>query len=620
MGTQNHNLPKPIFGGSIWVLLSSITITTLYFNTKLLDPFNSPKLVIVIISSAWLFGHLILSYRSRRIELKSTEALILIICVTFMISLTTSLLMTDVTVVGLIGESQRRNGYLAYLSLIIIFLYSSRFINSFQILKFFKVSIAVGLLLGIYGIMQISGKDFVVWNNPYNSMIATVGNPNFASALLAILVLLATSSLLQTHTSNLYKILAILFIILALISIVRSNSRQGLIVVGFGYIFYLSISLLLNKSRFKFYVLPILIFIFLLSILGMLQKGPLAQYLYKDSVSVRGFYWRAGFKMFQDNPIFGVGLDRYGSSFKLWREPEYPLRYGFDITSSNAHNTFIQLFATGGIFVGLSYLILIIAVFIIGIKLVQNSPTELRPLNLGVLTAYFGFQCQSFISIDNIGVSIWGWVLGGAIVGLFADQKSKLAVNNKNSALNKKSTSSQVSLLQPLVSAIVLIPAIWVSSLLLQMESKSYEIRVIIESGAVEQNRELVLQKVREFEINPISDPFYVFQGATSLVNAGYVKEAYEVVLKLNTIDPTNLYYLDWLARYHKTSNQINEEIKIRNQITKFDPWNAKNLFRLGELYQLSENNVLAKEYFNRIIVFAGKTDIANLARDKLAK
>ena len=48
--------------------------------------------------------------------------------------------------------------------------------------------------------------------------------------------------------------------------------------------------------------------------------------------------------------------------------------------------------------------------------------------------------------------------------------------------------------------------------------------------------------------------------------------------------------------------------------------WNAKNLFRLGELYELSENNVLAKDYFNKIIMFAGKTDIANLARDKLAK
>ncbi len=602
------------------MLLTSVVITTLYFNTKLLDPFNTPKLAIILMSSSWLFGHLILSYLSSRIILKSIEALILIICGTFIISLTLTLVMTDVFVIGLIGETQRRNGYLAYFSLTIIFLFTSRFMNSIQIHKLFKTSIVFGLILGIYGILQISGRDFVSWNNPYNSMIATVGNPNFASSLLAILVLLSSSAILQSYISNFYKILAILFIFLALISIIKSDSRQGLIVVGFGYIFYLSIIILFSKSRIKFYVLPIFLSIFLLSILGMLQKGPLTQYLYKDSVSVRGFYWRAGLKMFQDDPVFGVGLDRYGSSFKLWRESEYSVRYGFDITSSNAHNTFIQLFATGGFFVGLSYLIIVFTTFIIGIKLVQNSAPEMRKVSLGVLTSYFGFQCQSFISIDNIGVSIWGWLLGGTIIGLYVDQKKKLITDDKYTTFKNRPPFSHFSLLQPLISAIVLIPAVWGSILLLQMESKSYEIRVIVESGLVDQEREIIFQKVRELEKNVISDPFYIFQGATSLVNAGYLNEAYALILKLSSADPVNLYYLDWLARYHKSTNNLVEEIDIRNQITKFDPWNAKNLFALGELYELSGNKVLAQEYFSKIIKFAGKTELSDLARSKLVK
>ena len=95
----------------------------------------------------------------------------------------------------------------------------------------------------------------------------------------------------------------------------------------------------------------------------MLQVGPLERFLYKDSVSVRGYYWRAGIEMFNDNPLFGVGLDNYGSFFKEYREVGYPLKYGYSLTSTNAHNVFIQHFATGGIFVGTIYLILTAFVF-----------------------------------------------------------------------------------------------------------------------------------------------------------------------------------------------------------------------------------------------------------------
>jgi hypothetical protein len=38
------------------------------------------------------------------------------------------------------------------------------------------------------------------------------------------------------------------------------------------------------------------------ALVGMLQIGPLEKFLYKPSVSVRGYYWRAGLEMFKDYP------------------------------------------------------------------------------------------------------------------------------------------------------------------------------------------------------------------------------------------------------------------------------------------------------------------------------
>ena len=110
-----------------------------------------------------------------------------------------------------------------------------------------------------------------------------------------------------------------------------------------------------------------------LAIFGMLQKGPLTGLLYKPSVSVRGYYWNAAIEMFKSNPLTGVGFDSYGYYFKEFRSIEYPLRYGFELTSSNAHNTFLQLFATGGFFLGISYLTLVISTLLVGLKLVKKS-------------------------------------------------------------------------------------------------------------------------------------------------------------------------------------------------------------------------------------------------------
>ena len=64
--------------------------------------------------------------------------------------------------------------------------------------------------------------------------------------------------------------------------------------------------------------------------------------------------------MFLSSPLTGIGIDRYGAYFKEFRETQYSLNYGFDLTSSNAHNVPIQLFATGGIFVGGFYILILL--------------------------------------------------------------------------------------------------------------------------------------------------------------------------------------------------------------------------------------------------------------------
>jgi O-antigen ligase len=214
-----------------------------------------------------------------------------------------------------------------------------------------------------------------------------------------------------------------------LFAIYRSNARQGLLAYILGVGIFLVI-LLWGKSK-KLGVTAVLcgLSLVIISILGMLQTGPFEKYLYKASVSIRGYYWRAGIEMLVNHPLLGIGTDRYGAYFKQYREVKYPLTYGFEITSSNAHNTFIQFFATGGVFLGITYLIFngyILRRAYVGLKnLVGNE----RLILAGIFSAWVAFHAQSLISIDNIGISIWGWILGGSIIGISVSADPKLKDN-----------------------------------------------------------------------------------------------------------------------------------------------------------------------------------------------
>jgi O-antigen ligase len=603
---------------SIKFLIFGVAIITLYFNTKVADPFNTVKLIILLIVSGWLLGHLISSYREHPIKAKTADLSPIVLCVAFILTLTISTFYTDPFIVGLIGDTQRRNGLLQYFGLTIIFLYAARAIEHLSALLIYKVAIFLGLILSTYGLIQIAGKDFVEWNNPYNSMISTLGNPNFASSMLAILTSMAIFSLTIQKFPKLYKILAILVIFTSCAAIVLSESRQGILVLFFSVIFFVSHYFYLNKKRIGIIAISISILLSIFAIMGMLQKGPLASLLYKDSVSVRGYYWRAGVEMLKDKPFTGVGVDRYGAYFKEFREVGYSLKYGFDIGSSNAHNTFIQMFATGGVFVGLTYLLILVYVFRMGIKAAKHATGDQQKVVIGLLSAWIGFQAQSLISIDNIGVSVWGWLLGGSIVALAhrATLNSQF-LGNKNSLIENKYLV-KINLFQPIVSTLILAPILLLTINLYRVESNFFYLNNFVDSN-IPENRQIVMNYANKVFNNKFADPFYKLQSANSIYIMGYKSEASLEVKKLLQEDHRNLDCLRVTAFLEESDNKISEAISTRTSIAKYDPWNAQNYFELAKLYKLSGDLTKVEEMRDKILSFAPNTDIAKNAIEILA-
>ena len=181
---------------------------------------------------------------------------------------------------------------------------------------------------------------------------------------------------------------------------------------------------------------------------GTLNKGPLASLLYKDSVTYRGDYWRAGWKMTVENPIFGVGLDSYGDWYRRSRTIEATLRRGPDVTSNAAHNVFLDISSYGGFPLVLVYIALMVLVAVSAIKVIGRS----RGFNagfVGLVAGWVAFQAQSIISINQIGLALWGWVLSGLIIGYEINTRGGEVVAEKKtgkSATKSVQTSASTSL------------------------------------------------------------------------------------------------------------------------------------------------------------------------------
>ena len=603
------------------ILVFGLFLITIYFKQNAADPFNTPKLSLTLILCGLLIGPLMHSYYKLGVRQKSIELVGVLLSTIFIVSLTYALLNTDVFIRGFIGDTQRRNGYLHYLSMMIIFFYVIRNINFEFVGKIIKISIWLNLILGVYGLIQITGNDFVDWLNPYNSMISTMGNPNFASSILAFYTSIALISIYALNISSLYKVVAFLGSAASVIAIITSKSRQGLVVITIILSLFTSLFIMAKNRKYGLLAFSMNMCFFIFGILGMLQIGPLQRFLYKESVSVRGYYWRAGIEMFKDNPLTGVGLDSYLTYFYEYREPGYPRNYGFDITSSNAHNTVIQMFATGGLFVGLSYFVLLAYVLYCGVKLINAVDKQHKGISILLVTAWVGIQSQSIISIDYIVLSIWSWVFAGMIVGLSSIVISQLkSVAKENPTENLNSKRPQINyvptnfILPRIVSGIFLVPIIVVVVLLGRVEDQTYLSSTLVTAS----DKNLVVANGEKIINNPLADPYYKLKVALNLIDAGYFDKGIDIIKSLSEEDPRQIDYLKVLERAEMTRNNLSKAVELRESISKLDPWNAQNYFELALLYKSLGNNEQVKKIKGIILDINTSTAYSNQAKLEL--
>lgn len=400
-----------------WFLFIGVPFATLFLMTDTVtDPVNVTKLFAAGCVGGGVFA-IALVYGMKELWI-SAKGLVIASALFLIAGLNSIINSTAPLTQNIYGVFGRQTGYIAYIVLIMSALGAAllRTKKSFDLLVWaLLISGAVNI---IYCAWALAFGDFIGWNNPYGNILGLFGNPNFIGAFLGMFITGSIAFAFSDHFAWRYRVSFIVLGLVALYEIKESKAVQGLVVTGAGLAM---IGFYLVRAKTKGWTLTSIYLVGVsiaggFALAGALQKGPLAEIIYKRSVSLRGTYWETGINIGMDKPWTGAGMDSYGLWYRSFR-PDRALvdMPGITTITNAAHNVVIDIFAYGGFPLLASY----IAILGIGVWAILRVTLRNRAYDgtfVALATTWLAYQLQSIISINQIGLAIWGWVLVGALV------------------------------------------------------------------------------------------------------------------------------------------------------------------------------------------------------------
>lgn len=397
-----------------FLIFSVVAITIFVSPWNSLDPVNLPKMTLLGVLSFAGVGILL----GTKVDLKLKETKFLNLLLTFfLLALCNSIIASDQNFSAkFYGIPGRNTGFQAYFSLAIFLYLASTVASSDFVKKFVKCLLIIGAFLSVYGLAQSLGFDFFDYLNGYGSdVFGTFGNPNFQSAFTGIVA--AASFTLATFSREplRFRLACLALTCLALMNI-QLSSWQGYFVFASGT----SVSLLIyifKKGRKKTVAILAAVFFVAASMvtLALFNLGPLASVLYKASLGAREIYWQAAINMIRSHPLSGVGPDGYLDWFRRSRAKEVS-EGSNQFVADSAHSIPLDIGASGGLPLLIPYLGLILLT-IVSIVIVVRRDKHFDVYFTALVSAWVGYQAQSLISINQLGLGIWGWTSTGLLIG-----------------------------------------------------------------------------------------------------------------------------------------------------------------------------------------------------------
>lgn len=429
--------------------LAGAFTTIFLISGSVTDPVNAPKMVSIGVLGSAAFATLLSS--RLRIVLAEHKVAIFLVVVFFFFMLISSFASESPLTQLLYGAYGRNNGLFTYLFLGLILL-SATCLNSQESFRsLFTGFFLAGTINIFYCLWVIVFGDFISWNNPYKSPLGTLGNPNFIGAFLGMFFTVLISVILDKESRKALRYFALILTPICAFEIVQTHAIQGRVVAvaGASLVVFLFLRAKANPSVLIFYS-AVTSIIGAFALAGAFQIGPLTPYIYKTSISLRGQYWLAGWNTGQSHPLTGVGMDSFGDWYRRMRDSHALELPGVNTVVNAAHNVPIDILAFGGWALFITYL------FLMGLAGLSIVRVVLRRRNFDLIftsfaTIWVGYQLQSIISINQIGLAVWGWLLSGALIAYERVTRDNSTEKSDQTESSRKTKSLQGASVAPRV-------------------------------------------------------------------------------------------------------------------------------------------------------------------------
>lgn len=547
---------------SALIILIGAPLTTLFIlMSSVTDPVNAPKLFLAGGFGVALFS-LVATFRLR-FSLRNFKVYWILSGFFILASINSVIASTAPLSQNLYGSYGRNTGFIAYLILTCLSLgmlgLSSR--DSFR-----KTIIALqvaGVVNVVYCGWVIVFGDFISWNNPYGNILGLFGNPDFISAFLGIFIATLVAYIFGPETSWRYRVIASTVALVAFLEIVDSHAIQGIVVTGLGIaiVGFFAVRNFFSRNLATFIYLLFAISAGVLAVLGALQKGPLS-FIYKTSVSLRGVYWNAGATMGINHPFTGIGMDSYGDWYRRARSLKgATVLPGPKVITNASHNVIMDFFAYGGWPLLLSYLgLLVIAAIAVTKVILRNRKYD--SIFVAMTAAWICYIAQAIISINQIGLAIWGWLLTGALVAY--EYTTRQGMDSPPTTLkNNKSVGSGVVSPQ-LVAGLGIVVGLLVAVPPLSADMKW-------RSALKSQDATKVMAALKPGYLNP-ADSERLTQAVQLFVTNNLLDQAHQIALQGISHNPD--YFDAWRILYALSNSTAAEKAEALKNMKRLDPLN----------------------------------------------
>lgn len=490
--------------------------------------------------------------------------------------------------------------------------------------KILNFTLLVSLFISIYSLIQRFDLGLTLQSG-LERVNGTLGNASYLAAYLLFHIFIALLFLVEKSgwKWKLYYLFVLLLNFIILMLTATRGAQLALFVSFFVvvvFIFYLKAH---KQKLSKIFLGVCLAFIVLGSLLFVFRNSNFIQNNYwtrrltsysitDNTIQTRLHSWRWGIKGFRDNLLLGVGPENYHIPFNQYFEPTFYDYTGSEVWFDRAHNIFIDMAATMGIFGLLTYLGMFGSAFYILFKAQKGGLIRDLPFII-LFLAFFSHFLQNGVVFDSLNTLIIFYLLLG-----YLSFVASLGENDKKEAeAIERSKGLPVSLTLPasavlfLVLLFININDIRTNNLVLQAYAKGifgeYQ-------ASVDKYREVYKISYNKFDL-----PILFSTSLNSLINSSAssqisqerkiedLKTAVDWTDKAIEIEPKNMFYyhiqsknLALLAALSGEVRYLEKGIKMAEKAHELSPKRVRPYWMLAQLYQLGGQPERALSYLKK--------------------